>query len=320
MMAKIYSVSLLLINATRLVLLPIGISLMVTPTIANAQTRTRARQSSSVTGIKRTIKKLTPLATRLGEPKPGEWLAAHKETGQSFSEYLRIRPNILTERRNKLYVQPIGDFADKQKELVTLSAEFLSLYFNCEVVTLAAMDESEIPASAKRVHPSWGGKQLLTTHILDNILAQELPEDAFAAIAFTTTDLWPGDGWNFVFGQAALRHRVGVWSLQRYGDPTKDDAAFRKVLGRTIKVATHETGHMFSIKHCIKYSCNMQGSNSLPESDTQPLALCPECHAKVLYATGAEPVDRYEKLIAFCRKHGMKKEADRFGKAKARLE
>lgn len=39
-------------------------------------------------------------------------------------------------------------------------------------------------------------------------------------IAFTNADLWPGEGWNYVFGQASLADHVGVWSIHRYGDPS----------------------------------------------------------------------------------------------------
>ena len=270
--------------------------------------------------IKRTIRTLTPLHETLEEPKPGEWLETHKEDGQTYLQYARSRPNVLTHRRKTLYVQPIGDFDDTQKKLVTISAEFLGIYFNCPVTTFETKPESEIPEEAQREHPQWGVHQLLTSYILENVLAPELPKDAFAMIAFTTSDLWPGEGWNFVFGYAALRDRVGVWSLARFGDPNESDEAWQKCLSRTLKVATHETGHMFSIQHCTKYRCNMQGSNSLEESEGQPLFLCPECHAKILFATGANPVDRYQKLIEFCEKHELTEEEKFFRDSKALLE
>ena len=265
-------------------------------------------------------KKLIPLHKELGKPKPGEWLANHKESGQTFNQYTRIRPNILTAQRNKLYVQPIGKFTEKQKELIRLSSEFLSIYFNCKVETLKTISEDGIPASAQRKHPNWGDHQLLTTHILNKVLAPKLPRDAFATIAFTSSDLWPGDGWNFVFGYASFRDRVGVWSLYRHGDPDESEKAFKKCLLRTIKVATHETGHMFSIQHCIKFECNMQGSNSLPESDSQPMHLCPECHSKILFATGANPTKRYRRLIEFCKKHNLKGPLAYFERALSALD
>ena len=270
--------------------------------------------------IKRTIGKLKSLHEKLGEPQAGEWLETHKEKGQTFIQYARSRPNMLTHRRKTLYVQPIGEFDETQQKLVKTSAEFLGIYFNCPVSTLKTKPESEIPEEAQREHPQWKVHQLLTRYILEEVLVPELPEDAFATIAFTTSDLWPGEGWNFVFGYASFRDRVGVWSLARFGDPSESDDAWKAVLSRTLKVATHETGHMFSIQHCIKYRCNMQGSNSLEESDGQPLFLCPECHAKILLATGADPVVRYQKLIEFCQKHELADEEKFFRDSKAALE
>ena len=270
--------------------------------------------------IRATIEQLKPLHKEIGAPQAGDWLSSHREAGQTFKQYGRIRPNVLTSRRNKLYIQPIGEFSQKQTRLIELSHEFLGIYFNCEVETLATKTEKDIPESAQRDHPSWGDHQLLTSYVLDNILVPELPEDAFATIAFTSSDLWPGDRWNFVFGYASLRQRVGVWSLYRFGDPEKSDDDFKQCLKRTLKVATHETGHMFSIQHCIAYQCNMQGSNSLPESDRQPTYLCPECHAKILFATKADPIKRYGQLIDFCKTHDLTDEMQFFQKAKAKLE
>lgn len=274
----------------------------------------------SSTAIKRTLAKLRPLHTKLGKPKPGQWLATHDEKGQSLQQYMRSKPNVLSGQRRKLYVQPIGDFSDTDNELIKISAEFLSIYFNCEVVTNKTLAESEIPESAQRTHPTWGVHQLLTSYILDRLLAPEVPADAFAVIAFTKSDLWPGDGWNFVFGYASLRERVGVWSLARFGDPEESAAARKQCLVRTIKVATHETGHMFSMPHCTRYECNMQGSNSLPESDGQPLFLCPICHAKILYATGCNPAKRFRKLIRFCEQHELEAETEYFQQALKKLE
>lgn len=266
--------------------------------------------------ISKSIRKLKPLAEKIPPAQAGEWLATHEERGQTYAQYVRSRPNVLTRERNVLYVQPIGEFSETQQRLVTLTAEYLTIYFNCDVKVLDTKSEQTIPAAAQRNHPEWGDHQLLTSHILEKILAPELPRDAFATIAFTTSDLWPGDGWNFVFGYASFRDRVGVWSLSRFGDPDEGNESFRKCLLRTIKVATHETGHMFSMPHCTAYRCNMQGSNSLVESDRQPLALCPECHAKILLACGVDPVVRYGELIAFCEREKLVEPLEFFRAAK----
>jgi archaemetzincin len=53
--------------------------------------------------------------------------------------------------------------------------------------------------------------------VLD-LLKLRLPSDAFCILAITMEDLYPDASWNFVFGQASPRERVGVYSFARY-DP-----------------------------------------------------------------------------------------------------
>lgn len=265
--------------------------------------------------LARVGERLRPLHTKLGKPQPGDWLAAHEEPGQTFAQYLRARPVRAVGTRKVLYVQPLGPFTDEQRKIVRLSAEFLGLYFGLETKVNADLGLEVIPANAQRTHPSWGVHQLLSPYILDRVLRPRVPADAAALIAFTAEDLYPDPEWNFVFGQASLRHRVGVWSLHRNGDPARDAKSFRLCLLRTLKTATHETGHMFSIRHCTAWACNMCGSNSLQESDRHPLALCPECLPKLLHATRVDPVQRFEKLIAFCEREGLKPERAFYAKS-----
>lgn len=262
--------------------------------------------------------RLAPLHSKLGEPQPGDWLLSHDEKGQTFAQYLRIDPVRLAADQDVLYVLPLGDFDDRQRQIVDLSAEFLGIYFCCEVKMLDTLTlDDAIPADARRVHPSWGVKQILSTYVLEDVLKPRLPDDGVALIAFTTSDLYPADDWNFVFGQASLRQRVGVWSIFRNGDP---EAEFQTCLRRTLKTATHETGHMFSIRHCIAYECNMCGSNNRQESDRHPIHMCPECIAKVWYATDCDPMDRFRRLKAFYEKHQFADEAAFVQRSVQRLE
>ncbi len=270
--------------------------------------KTRAGQLRPV------IAKLTPLHKKLGKPRPGDWLARFKEPGQTFDEYLRCRPVLPRGKRRTIYVQPLGDLTKTQRKVITLTGQFMGLYFNLPVKIKKDLPLRLIPDKARRTHPTWGDRQILSTHVLDKVLKPRLPGDAAVYIALTASDLWPGKGWNFVFGQASLVDRVGVWSIYRNGDPDKSDKAFRLCLLRTMKTATHETGHMFSMLHCIACECNMCGSNSRTESDRRPLALCPQCLAKVCWATGTDPLERFKALTKFCTKHKLKAEADFYDK------
>ena len=236
----------------------------------------------------------TPSFAAKVAPKGIDWLAYHDEPGQTFDQFLRTRRNLFQKPRQVLYIQPLGKFPDAQSELLQKVAAYAAIFFQAEVKTQPVIDPDLGEVSiTRRHHPGPDDLQYLSTDIL-SLLKVDLPEDAYARLAVTMTDLYPEDAWNFVFGQASLRERVGVYSFARYGKP--DSPRF---LRRCIQVFTHETGHMFGIFHCIHYECLMNGSNHLRESDAAPLFLCPVCLRKLHSANAFEPVARYEKMQAF---------------------
>jgi archaemetzincin len=141
------------------------------------------------------------------------------------------------------------------------------------------------------------------------VLKQHRPTNALAYIAFTSSDLWPGEGWNFVFGQASLNERVGVWSIYRNGDPAESADAFKLCLSRTMKTATHETGHILGIQHCTAFHCNMNGSNNRAESDRGLLRMCPVCLRKVCWNLQVEPEKYLRELEKFSEENDFEDEA-----------
>lgn len=251
---------------------------------------------------------LVPLHKPLGPTQAGDWLQGHSETPETYKRFVAGGPVRATKERRTIWVQPIGEFNVEQKKIVELSAEFLGIYFQLPVQVAKEWPTSVVPAEYRRDNPLQGHPQIQSTYITDQLLKPRVPTDAAALIAFTTTDLWPGEGWNFVFGQASLQNRVGVWSLYRFGDPSANEDVFRLVLRRTLKVAAHETGHMFSLPHCVYFDCCMNGSNHLTEADRQPLELCPQCLAKLCYATGADPKIRFRDLIDFATRNKLDEE------------
>ena len=153
-----------------------------------------------------------------------------------------------------------------------------------------------------RKNPYGGQQQLLTTDILA-LLQQQLPADAYCMLGITMIDLYPDPAWNFVFGQAALRERVGVYSFARYeGDPR-----------RSCKVLAHETSHMFGIEHCIYFRCVLNGSNHLAESDARPMHLCPVDLRKLQWSVGFDVMERYRRLSSVAKKAGFRDEAEWYG-------
>jgi len=287
--------------------------------VMNVQAAGPGDRDQRVAKLTTLMEKLRPMHKKLGKPRPGDWLAVHREPGQTFLQYVRSKPVVPSVKRRAIYIQPLGEFTKSQRRIITLTADFVRRYFNLPVNIREDLSLSVIPTGARRRHPSWGDQQILSTYVLDRVLRPRLPVDAFAYVAFTTSDLWPGRGWNFVFGQASLRERVGVWSIYRSGDPHAGEQSFRLCLLRTMKTAAHEIGHMFSMLHCTAYECGMCGSNSREEKDRRPIWLCPECLAKVCWATGADPVERYKKLLAFCKEQGLKAERDFYKRSVAIL-
>lgn len=239
----------------------------------------------------------------------GEWLAEHKENGQTFAQYLAAHGWRVRDRYQTMYVQPFGDFTATQQRLLDATRQMLGTFYATPVTVLEPVKLTDLPDSAQRVHPEWGDRQLLSTYLLDPVLRERRPEDAVAVLGLTTSDLWPGKGWNFVFGQASLDERVGVWSLYRFGNPDKSPEDYQRALRRTLKVAIHETGHMLGIPHCTAYECCMNGSNHLDESDSRPLWFCPECEQKVWFTCRAEIGPRYAALAELAKQLGLAEEA-----------
>ena len=259
--------------------------------------------------LSKAMKAVEPFFKLMSEPSADEWLATFNENGQTFEQYINSNPTLPTPVRKTLYVQPIGKFDAKKLEIIRLTAVYMQSFYGLPVKLLPEKKFEE-PLSLKnyRINQSTKKKQIRTGYILEEVLQPALPKDAAALIAFTNEDLYPEKNVNYVFGQASLKNRVGIWSLFRLDDY----ADFEQFLKRTLKVAVHETGHMFSIAHCTKYECVMSGVNHLGEMHKRPIDACPECMAKISWMSDYEPKKRYENLAEFCKTHNLKKDFDEF--------
>ena len=248
------------------------------------------------------MKAVEPFFQRMGKPQDYDWLATFKEPGQTFDEYIASQPTLPTSERNVIYVQPLGRFTAEQSKVINVASEYMEAFYGLHVKRLDAKRlPAKINGTDQRAIDYPAHRQIRTGWIMEKMLKPVLPPDAAALIGFTNEDLYPDTSMYFVFGQASLEDRVGVWSLYRLDDRANSE----KFLSRTMKIAVHEVGHMFSFRHCTKYECVMSGTNHLAETDRRPIDACPECMAKIAWMMKESPIARYERLGAFARRNKL---------------
>ena len=252
-------------------------------------------------------------------PGPEDWLSLHPERGQTVLDYVESRPNRPEPPRDTIYVLPVGPLPAERGPTEDELAEYARRFFGLPVVVMPIRPLHDLDVPTRDRGPA---RQLNATAVLD-VLQQELPRDAYCLIAVTLEDLYPRDDFNYVFGLARLRSRVGVFSFARYhpsffGEPFEVDR--RVVVRRALKVMSHEIGHMFGLEHCIHLHCNMNGSNHLSEVDRAPMHLCPVCLRKLHLALGFEPAERYASLAEVYGQLGLDAAADWAQQRRAYLE
>ncbi len=244
---------------------------------------------------------------KLQDPLPGEWRYLYKEDHQSFEDYKKLNTVKAIPGKTKLYLLPLGTFSDLQLKAIESTREYLEIFFQLNTALLAPVSDKMIPDSAKRLR-SDGSIQLQTTYIFEHFLKGKIPPDGYALMAITEKDLYPGPGWNFVFGIASYKDRIGVSSMYRYQGGGLNNDNFTLCLRRLMGTASHEIGHMFSIHHCVAAKCAMNGSNSLPESDLQPLRLCSECQQKLNWNIGYDNNKRLLELTGYLKRNQLQQD------------
>jgi archaemetzincin len=217
-------------------------------------------------------------------PGPHDWLSVHPERGQTFADYIASAPPLPRGARRALALVPMGEIRSPVPPL--LLCRYAEAFFQLPTRLLPAIPVGERQVKT-RLSP-WTRRRQLRAPDLLALLCSRLPNDVFALAAFTDEDLYPEDSYNFVFGQASQRERVGVFSFARYdpallGAPRGADheGAMRR---RCMNVLVHEMAHLFGLAHCIYFSCVMNGSNHLEETDRRPQHPCPVCLRKLHHA------------------------------------
>jgi len=228
---------------------------------------------------------LVPFYPSLSPPSGNDWLKEHEESGQGLLNFNRMCLKAVPHGAfNTILLVPIGESTFLDPRII----QYVEAFFMLKAQVTAPVSLSKASSVHKvtmATRQSEYGTQLLCGDCFDLIQKIRLSDrenarKVVATVGVTTEyDLTPGEGWNFVFGQARMDESCGVFSLVRYGNPSSN---MNDYLRRCCKVLTHEIGHIFGLKHCIYYHCLMNGSNHLEELDRNGMLLCPVCTKKLM--------------------------------------
>jgi archaemetzincin len=277
----------------------------------------------------------------ISAPQPGEWLESfwnyeEYETASQFDKALDPNQRFGFEGRNKIYLTTLGDFNVPSLELL---CDYISRSIQVPCIPLPPVS-LEVPSGDERKRNSTSKKSFLVNAVDSTngkeygIMARERkgigiqlftedvfkmlvdmnPPDGWCTVAATMFDLYPGESWNFVFGQAHLETKTGVFSFVRYhpGFGTKagtaapldaDQEQHLTVLG--CKILVHEILHLFYMRHCVYFECLINGANNQDEASKHPLYICPVClHKLIVQIPGFDIKKHYQDLIEFYIKSG----------------
>jgi archaemetzincin len=248
----------------------------------------------------------------LTAPEYGDWLMNHKEYGQTYQEFIRSGVVPVESERDTVYLAPLvcGEHEIDQGFINALVIICQSYFHGMKVKLfpkkLDLKENIEVKVSDK------GRKNIqINANEILNLLYSELPSDAFCMVGFTEKDLYNNENilkprdyiykrsekktTSFCYGLSSVRNRVSVFTFTRYDplyyiNPKKDDREQERLmkyyfilLKRACKVAINEILHLFGLRNCTFFLCNLNGFNTMDEFDKRPLEVCPVCLRK-LYA------------------------------------
>jgi len=167
------------------------------------------------------IERIRPLFKPKSPPAPGDWLEDHKEPGQTYTQFRAATPRPAVANYSTLRIVPIGPLSKGQSGVLGVVTDFMKPFFGLPLVLDPPVPLEAIPESAQRTqYFDDGPKQLLTSYLLNDVLMKRRQAKDAAVLGITALDLWPGEGWNFVFGQASLKNASASGRWRATATPT----------------------------------------------------------------------------------------------------
>ncbi|CAE7709804.1 Ank3 [Symbiodinium necroappetens] len=253
----------------------------------------------------------------LGKPRRGDWLAEKKETGQTYTTYSRrMKPPMTpTKHTDTILLVPIGHSFSEG-----IAVKFLSYLIDyCTAffvgMTVDVLDKPLSLAKMRKRMNDFMHEQYLIADLFDALHSETRSHrKAYCRLGITMEDIYPGEEWNYVFGQAKPMERVGVFSFARHSpffynglhaSQVKESASHEQQavwLRACMRTMVHETCHMFGILHCVYFHCVMNGSNGPHDSAGRSSFMCPVCLRKLLLALSYAPavtgvLPRYQAIL-----------------------
>ncbi|XP_031549207.1 archaemetzincin-2-like isoform X2 [Actinia tenebrosa] len=179
-------------------------------------------------------------------------------------------------KKRKIYILPIGPFPSfvlkkilgLASSLFELLSNFVSVFYaGFSVEMLEVKDLGEIPCQT-RVHPGTGKLQILVGDVL-SYLKEHRPRDGFCIIGISWQDLYPGDEWNFVLGEASSEDGCAAISFGHYEPKPSEKLSTLRTLtnDKANYKASHKANHDEMLEGNAAKSQNFD-SNKLESSSS----------------------------------------------------
>ncbi len=174
--------------------------------------------------------------------------------------------NSLSGKNRKIGIVPAGKFTDK---LLNKTALRINEFFLCETEILPVTDPPLFSFDKNR--NQYNGAMILKSY-------EEKHYDSFEKIiVILDVDIFIPI-FTHVFGEARVGGKVALLSTFRLKKPSGFQGFPKETLyDRTIKVALHETAHLFNLTHCKDKMCLMHFSGDIEEIDKVPFNFCRFC-------------------------------------------
>jgi archaemetzincin len=231
-------------------------------------------------------------------PRDSDWMQSRREKQDSYKNFVtRYQPLSKVDGDTILiFVFNVSDTSVHYD--LRACRQYLEAFYQ-RPVKLSTYETLPLTMSNSR-KKSGNSIQFNAKYAIDSLLQQDRFKGYLATMAITPLDIYPGNDWNFVFGLASYTNRVGITSMYRF--KAKDR---RIQLSRLLKTASHEAGHMFGLRHCVRSECVMNGSNTIGELDQHILRLCSDCQQRLYYRLAIDPTKRVTDLMTVLKQYDL---------------